>query len=185
MSNKLRSRETYEDFFHDIICEMLPKFNRSNIRPTYQKNGGKAVNNVIIDGNVVAVEGFSKSSNVIYLTVIFDDNTLDAFTHPDGSVDVTRWFDLKLNVYGDQSQEVALILKSLFRQDQIIMTLENNGIVLDSTGNINQLNEIINGEVWERRDLTIRFNENVILPVPQLNKIAVADLEILTLVEED
>ena len=65
------------------------------------------------------------------------------------------------------------------------MTLENNGIVLDSTGNINQLNEIINGEVWERRDLTIRFNENVILPVPQLNKIAVADLEILTLVEED
>lgn len=175
MANKLRPREVYEDFFHDIICKMLPKFKRSNIRPTYQKNGGKALNNIVVDGGVVGAEGFQKGSNIIYLTVIFDTDTFESFTYEDGSVDVTRGLSLKLNIYGDQSQEVALILFSLFRQNQFLMEFESNNIALSSIGDITQFIEPINGEFWERRDLTIKFNENVSIPVPNLNKVVVID----------
>lgn len=174
MGNKLRPREFYEDYFHDLICLMLPKFKRSDIRPTYQKNGGRAVTNVIEDGKVVAVNGFTNGSNVIYYTVIFEDNIdLDSYTHLDGNVDITRAVNLKIYIYGNQSQEIALILKSLFRHNQIMMDFESKGFALLKTGSIMQLNEIINGEVWERRDLTITFNENIDIPVPSLNKVVI------------
>lgn len=175
MANKLRSREEYEDLFHDIICKMLPKFKRPNVRPTYQHNQGKAVKNIIEDGKVIGVEGFTKDSNVIYISVDFDEGTYESFTYPDGSVDVTRKFVLKLNIYGNQSQEVALIIWSLMRQEQFMQMFNSLGIALESTDNIVQMHEIINGEIFDRRDVKFTFNENVSIPVPLLNKVGIID----------
>lgn len=181
--NNLRQREVYEDLFHDIVCKMLPKFKRSNIRPTYQKNGGKATNNIIVDGKVVGVDGFTSGANVIYISAIFDPDMLEPSVHDDGSVDITRRFSIHFYIYGDQSQEVALIIYSLIRSNFVLSELNNKGIFLETTGNINQLYEEINGEIWERRDLECKFNENVSIPVPTLDKVALVDdkyVEVIT-----
>lgn len=173
--NKLRQRREYEDLFHDIVCKMLPKFKRSNIRPTYQTEGGKAVDNIVVDGGVVATNGFTNGSNFIYITAIFDPDVLEPSVNEDGSVDITRSFEIRFNVYGNQSQEVALIIWSLIRGNQILYDLEAKGIFLENTRGITQMNEIINGEVWERRDFTFRFNENVSIPVPVLDKVVLLE----------
>ena len=171
--NELNKREYYEDLFHDIVCKMLPKFKRSNIRPTYQNNGGRAVVNHIVDGVVVSVNGFTANSNIIYITVTFDNDTFNSYIEDDGSTSVTRRFNVKFTAYGNQSQQVALIIWSLIRNNQFLYELESKGIFLESNGSINQMYEEINGEIWERRDVNMRFNENVSIPVPSLDKVVV------------
>lgn len=173
--NKLRQRKEYEDLFHDIVCKMLPKFKRSNVRPTYQTEGGKASENVVVEGGVVSTNGFTNGSNFIYITAVFDPDVMEPSVNDDGSVDITRSFEMRFNVYGNQSQEVALIIWSLIRGNQILQELESRGIFLETTNGINQMNEIINGEVWERRDFSFRFNENVSIPVPVLDKVVLID----------
>lgn len=171
--NNLRQREKYEDMFHDIVCKMLPKFKRSNIRPTYQKKPGKMYDNTIEDGKVTSVDGFTNGANIIYISATFDADVLTPNVEDDGSVDITRNFSIHFYIYGDQSQEVALIIYSLIRSNFVLDELNKNGIFLETTSGINQMYEEINGEIWERRDLECRFNENVSIPLPTLDKVAI------------
>lgn len=171
--NNLRQREKYEDLFHDIVCKMLPKFKRSNIRPTYQKKPGKMYDNTIIDGKVVGVDGFTNGANIIYISATFDADVLTPNVNDDGSVDITRNFNIHFYIYGNQSQEVALIIYSLMRSNFVLNELNSNGIFLETTSGINQMYEEINGEIWERRDLECKFNENVDIPVPTLDKVSI------------
>ena len=165
----MRKREQYEDIIHDIVSAMLPKMAKSKIRPSYQVNGGYAGDNAIYKQYTDGISGFSRKDDFIYFKVVLDDEFDGAFIAEDGSITVNRKFSVVFNVYGANSNAYALMIVSLLRAPYIQQLMNVNGIFLLTTNNvrINQFNEVINSEVWERRDFTISFNEDTTIKVPE------------------
>ena len=181
--NEYRKLEDYEDIFHDAFMLMLPKFNPSNIRPSYQAEGGFTAKNQIQNNCSDGLSGFSHKDNFIYLTVLPDEDNLQSFTYPNGDVKITRSISLKVSIYGEQSDQFALITSSLIHTDAVLNFLNSKGLYIYDNSNgiqIINMNEEINAQLWKRRDYTLKFNECFTIINPNMNKVAEkADVEVI------
>ena len=181
--NEYRKLEEYEDIFHDAFMLMLPKFNPSNIRPAYLAEGGFAAKNQIQNNCSDGLSGFSNKDNFIYLSVLPDSDNLQSFTYPDGSVRITRSISLRVSIYGEESDQLALITSSLIHTDAVLNFLNSKGLYIYDNANgiqITNMNEEINAQFWRRRDYVLKFNEGVTVINPNMNKYAEkANMEVI------
>lgn len=167
---KLLTRETTEDFFHDIIAKILPHMQKSDIRPAFQKTKqpNPAGRNYISNGDDSnnGLLGFTNTDNFCYFKIDFDKNSShEAEVDVYGNVTIVRLIDLTVYLYGKASANNALLVKSLMRSTYIQDTLNSNGYYLTSEGYITPLDENINGEWWERNDVNIQFECRVEIDV--------------------
>lgn len=153
------AREYYEDIFQEMLSQMLPKFDRTAIRPSFQSEGGYAAKNEINDNFDDGISGFSNIDNVIYFRVKFNPGITNSEIAKDGAISVLNIIDLIINVYGKNSSSIALEIYSKLFADDIKFFLNSNGIFLMTIpGSIDEFREVINRQIWERHDLTIRYN---------------------------
>lgn len=162
----LMTRQQTEDFFHDVISKMLPKIEKSNIRPAFQKTKqpNMAGKNYISQGDDInnGLEGFTNTDDFAYFRVIFDErNENEAEVTLDNNVSIVRKVDLTVYLYGDNSANNALIIKALLRAIHIQDYLISHGYYQVTEGNITPMFEDIHGEWWERNDITIQFEYRV------------------------
>ena len=107
--------------------------------------------------------------SVIYIKVIFDQDAVEAYTHEDGHIKQQRLITLKCEVYGEKSQQIAIMLNALIRADYILQYLTHGGMWLYSSPSaISEVHEFINGLWYERHDLEFEFNECLEIDVPKL-----------------
>jgi len=156
-----RTREQTEDFFHDVIALMLPGIQKSNIRPAFQKtkrNNPVAENYISQDGIGSGLKGFDNKSDFVYFRVR-QDNGNDQEPEIDAGDNATFLQEIELTVYiyGVHSQTNAVILKSLMRTNRIQTYLNGNGYYQTEEDSITPLTEEINGEWWDRVDVTFHF----------------------------
>ena len=177
----MKTREQYEDIIQQAITKMLPKFPLENIRPAFSKRGGKNGKVIVEEGKAIAMSAFENGCDYIYFNIVFDTEDLDAVVYEDGSVDITRVFDVIITLYGNNSAGLAVLLKSLIKTQYMQSYFNQKDLYLLDDKGIQQLNEIINAEYWERRDLTLQFNEKVDIKVPEFDSVAIIqDKKVIT-----
>lgn len=169
----MKTREQYENIFQTATTKMLPKFPLENIRPAFQKRGGKTGKVIKEDGTAVALTPFDNGSDYIYFNIKLDTENSESYVYPNGEVDITRVFQVVYTIYGNNSAGVALLIKSLIRTQFMQNFFNQNGFYLLNEDEISQINEVINEEYWERRDLTLTFNERVEIKVPEFDNLAI------------
>lgn len=79
-----------------------------------------------------------------------------------------KYFKLKLIVYGDDSSIVSLRVASRLRSESVRDDLISKGIQVVKISEPSEINEIINGVIWQRCDLNIMLGcELIIEPVKE------------------
>lgn len=165
----MRTRRQYEDIIHDLICRILPKFPPQDIRPAYQSNRDYASKNSIsLDPADDGITGYSNEDNFMYFVVKFDPLTSMPYIDEEGNANVTRVIDVTCSVYGESSANVALLINTLVLGPDAQSFLQQYGLhTYNEMGwSINQINEEINGEYWERHDVSFKLSESIDLVVP-------------------
>lgn len=175
---RLQTKEQTEDFMHDVIAMILTRVDKSNIRPAFQKTSksnpaGK--NYISQDGLKNGLEGFTNLDNFIYFKVLENnDNSSLPEVEPDDSATYIKTVELTVYIYGEEAQQNALLLTSLIRTNRVQNYLNLNGYFQLDDQNINPLSEIINGQWWDRVDVTLNFNCRIDLPVAREDQIEYA-----------
>lgn len=157
----MRSREWYESSIHNILCKCLPKIEPSNIRPAYNKS--KLTNafatNYVSGTNEMknGIESVTNTRTFIYYWLHFD--SLDSLT-TEVSDDISAVLPMRLTVsiYGKDSFPLAARLRAFMRTEGVLFKMFNMQAVLDSDPSIDTFPEEIQGQWWERNDVTIRIN---------------------------
>ena len=163
------TRVDYENFFIDMLHLMLPSVPRGNIRPSYLSKVNLAVITEEQPDYITVTKGIDDKDTVIYIKVIFDQDAVEAYTHEDGHIKQQRLITLKCEVYGEKSQQIAIMLNALIRADYILQYLTHGGMWLYSSPSaISEVHEFINGLWYERHDLEFEFNECLEIDVPKL-----------------
>ena len=156
-----RTREQTEDFFHDVIALILPSIDKSNIRPAFQKTKRAtpaAQNYISQEGIGSGLRGFDNKSDFIYFRVKQDaGNASEPEVDAEDNTSFIQEVELTVYIYGVHSQTNAVILKSLMRTSRVQTYLNSNGYFQAEEGSINPISEDINGEWWDRVDVTFNF----------------------------
>ncbi|MEG1565326.1 MAG: hypothetical protein RR342_01110 [Bacilli bacterium] len=169
MTNKIeiQNKVQTEDFMHDLIALLLPHINKSDIRPAFQttkKNNPTGRNFISQNGETSGLVGFTNTDNFIYFKVVCDpNNDSQSEVEADDTASFIRTIELTVYIYGEQSQNNALILKSLMRTTRAQSYINLNGYYQLNEGDIKYVPEDINGEWWDRYDVTFHFNTRVVI----------------------
>lgn len=143
----------------------LPHIAKSDIRPAYQKTkqaipAGR--NKITQSGETDGLAGYTNEDNFIYFYV---DTTVDEYSESEvtqnNDVSLIRVIPVTVYCYGADSASNALMLKALLRSIQIQHFMNFNGYYQYSEGRITPLMEDINGEWWERNDVTFTLTNKV------------------------
>lgn len=173
---QLQTKEQVEDFMHDVIAMILTRIDKSNIRPAFQKtskNNPAGKNYISQDGLTNGLEGFTNLDNFIYFKVLdYDEYTSEV--EPDDSTTVIKPIELTVYIYGDEAQQNALLLTSLIKTSRVQNYLNLNGYYQLEENRITPIQEIINGQWWDRFDVVLRFNCRIDLPVKKEDQIEFA-----------
>lgn len=166
---KMRTRSQYEDIVHDLICRMLPKFPPQDIKPAYQADRsylGK--NDISLSPADDGITGYTNIDNFMFFNIKFDSVLTQPFVDIDGSADLSRIIEVQCSVYGQSSNNVALLIYSLLMGYDAQAFMHSYGLhTYDELGwNIIQVNEEINGQFWERHDVIFKLTESIDLVVP-------------------
>ena len=160
----MKTRVKYEDLFHKTLSLMLPDVKKSNIRASHSSKSNPTGKNFKQSDYTDGLEGFTNEDNFVYFTVLFDVKGNESFVTPDDKVGVNRDLTLKVSVYGKDAMNLALQVTSLCRTHTIENYYMNpQHIYLSDTEAIRQVQEVINGQMWDRRDFDIKYNETVII----------------------
>lgn len=180
----MRTRRQYEDIIHDFICRILPKFPPEDIRPAYQPVTSYTGKNMVsLNPADDGITGYSNVDNFMYFVVKFDNVTALPYIDEDGSADTTRILEVTCTVYGESSANVALLLDTLILGPDAQAFLHQYGLHTynESSWSVSQMNEEINGQYWERHDVSFRLMESIDLVVPYEPEIAEkADITIVS-----
>lgn len=177
---KMRTRQEYEDIIHDLICRMLPKFPPEDIKPAYQFNRTYSGKNAIaLTPEDDGIMGYTNVDNFMFFVVKFDPLTFQPYADAEGNMDTNRVIEVTCSVYGESSANVALLINSLLLGSDAQLFMQGYGLHTydDFSWGITQINEEINGEYWERHDVTFKLIESIDLVVPYFAQPAIeADL---------
>lgn len=158
---RLQTREETEDFFHDIIADILTDIDKSNIRPAYQKTKQPqpaGMNFVSQNGLANGIMPYENTSDFVYFYVkMDDDNELESEVSAENRTEFIRVVNVRVYCYGENSANNALKLKALVRSQHIQFKLNYNGYYQLGEGTISPMFEDINGEWWERTDVDLQF----------------------------
>lgn len=158
---KLQSREETEDFFHDVIADILTDIDKSNIRPAYQKTKQPlpaGSNFVSQNGLANGIMPYENTTDFVYFYVKMDDgNDLESEVSADNHTEFIRQINVIVYCYGENSSNNALKLKALMRSQHIQFKLNYNGYYQLEEDNISNTFEDIHGEWWERNDVIMHF----------------------------
>lgn len=182
---KMRTRSQYEDIVHDLICRILPKFPPEDIHPAYQFKRSYAGKNVVsLTPGDDGVTGYTNEDNFMFFAVKFDVLSFLPYIDEEGAADTTRVIEVTCNVYGESSANVALLIQSLILDHDAQSYLHSFGLHTfdEYSWNITQVNEQINGEYWERHDVSFKLCECTDLVVPYFAELA-ETAEITTVVD--
>ena len=169
------TEEQYEDFFQEMLAQMLPQIKRNNIRPSYVNDVGFASHTDEDTRCVTITDGIDADDTLIYFKVYFDTQYIEAFKHTDGSMYQPRFVTLKVEVYGNKRVQIGLLLRGLIRADYVMNYLNGQCVYLYQEGNINpDVKEFIHGQWYKRYDLEWTFNECLQISVPQQPEIAIS-----------
>lgn len=166
---KMRTRLEYEDIVHALICRILPKFPPEDIHPAYQFNRSYAgKNNISLTPGDDGIAGYTNQDNFMFFTVKFDVLSFLPYIDAEGSSDTNRVVEITCNVYGESSANVALLIHSQILGSDAQAFLHSHGLHTydEYSWNITQVNEQINGEYWERHDVSFKLCESIDLVVP-------------------
>lgn len=176
--DNIQTKEQIEDFMHDVIANILPHIDKSNIRPAFQKtkrNNPAGANIVSQSGEVDGLVGFTNTDNFIYFKVLENpQNNDESEVEPDDTTSFIEVIELTVYIYGEKAQRNALLLKALMRTTRVQDYLNLNGYYQLNEGDVNPLSENINGEWWDRTDVTFYFTRKVVIEVKPEDAIAIA-----------
>lgn len=155
----MRTREWYEDSIHSIIGKCLPKLDKSNIRPAYQKTrmtNPFAVNRM--DKNDAMKDGVTAidySADIVYFWLHFDPlDFLSTEVLADGVSTIVP-FKITITCYGSNSMVNVIKLRTFLRTPEILNSVLNMDSVFTSEPRVTTFSEEINSEWYERNDLDI------------------------------
>lgn len=109
--------------------------------------------------------GLSEEDAVILFELVPDDNNSDMSEdiHNSNNIAYYKYFKLKVIVYGDDAVSVSMRVISRLRSQAVRDTLIGQGINISNISETNEINEIINGIVWQRSDFNINIGCKLII----------------------
>ena len=109
--------------------------------------------------------GLSEEDAVILFELVPDDNNSDMSEdiYNSNNIAYYKYFKLKVIVYGDDAVSVSMRVISRLRSQAVRDTLIGQGINISNISEANEINEIINGIVWQRSDFTINIGCKLII----------------------
>ena len=164
--------EQYEDYIQSVIRFMLPKYNKKNIRPSYQTVGGYTAKNIINQQYEDGISGFSEKDDFIYFKVKFKPEKESFINTDTEDVTIQRYITVDFSVYGHNSAIMAATIVALFRTSAVLANLDRNGFYLFESTQPEEAKEPINGTWWERHDFTVTLNESIYIQNPNKADIA-------------
>lgn len=172
----MRTRIEIENIIQECIHLILPDFDRTKIRPSYQNDADMGKNMVYPIDNTKTIGPLTCHDNFIYFFVQFNTDAQQTVNIAnDGAVDITRSLNVLIDIYGDDSQALALVIMSVIKSQFILNYLSENGLYLITNYvSAKQINEIIQDEWWVRQQLSFDLAENVTIDMTKygLNEIA-------------
>ena len=118
-----------------------------NLITEFSADLDKTYTNSIFDG--------LSSDNVAILFELLSDNNSSSMSediHNSNDIAYYQYFKLRVIIYGDESTITALRVISRLRSEVVRDELIGQGINIANISETNNVNEIINGVVWQRCD---------------------------------
>ena len=158
----MKTQREIEDIIQESICRMLPKFNRTKIRPAYQNDADEGFN-FYTEDDTHTIAPFGCEDNFIYFQTVFNTSeNQTTYIAQDGATDITRYIDVTIDIYGEDCQSYGLIISSLIKSEYIQVYLNSQGLYLvGDEVTSTHLHEIIQNEWWQRQNIKITLSENV------------------------
>lgn len=176
--DNIQTKEQIEDFMHDVIANILPHIEKSNIRPAFQKtkrNNPAGANVISQSGEIDGLRGFTNKDNFIYFRVLENpQSNTESEVEPDDTTSFIEHIELTVYIYGEKAQRNALLLKALMRTTRVQDYLNLNGYYQLDEGDITPLSENNNGEWWDRTDVKFNFTRKVVIEVEPEDEITIA-----------
>ena len=94
------------------------------------------------------------SDDMVLFEVISDDESNNNMMYQG---DIYAAYKMHLIIYGDESEEIAVNLKSNLLMIDEKVKLHFSGVQITSISNITSVNEFKNEVMWQRRDMDISF----------------------------
>ena len=110
-------------------------------------------------------KGLSEEDAVILFELVPDDNNSDMSEdiYNTNNIAYYKYFKLKVIIYGDDAISVSMRLISRLRSASVRDELIGQGINISSISETSEVNEIINGVVWQRSDFNINIGCKMII----------------------
>ena len=165
----MKTQIEIENTIQECIHLILPNFDRTKIRPSYQNDADMGENLYRLSDDTKTIGPLTCHDNFIYYFVSFNTDTQQTVNvTAEGQVDITRSMQVLIDIYGDDCQSLALILMSVIKSPFILNYLSQNGLYLiNQNVTAKQINEIINEEWWVRQQLSFDLAENVTIDMSQ------------------
>lgn len=104
------------------------------------------------------LKSYELTDSVIIFELVMDYNQDTNFTeYSNNSIRNTMAFHIELTVYGNESINLANILKARLESQKVRAILLEEGIYLSNISNIASLNEYINETMWLRSNMTLNL----------------------------
>lgn len=117
------------------------------------------------------LHSYNINDSVIIFELIMDyDNTLNITEYDEKNIRSNIAAKIELTIYGNESINLANILKARLESEKVRNILLENEIYLSTISNISSLNEYENDTMWLRTNMTL----NVIVEL-QVNEITKSD----------
>ena len=163
----MKSRKEFEDIIQTVICQLLPKMPKEDIRPAWQQedNAGKSILN---EDSTHNYSGFTPNDNFIYVKCELGPDNDNTIINDNGDTETTNTVDTTITFYGPQSYQLSLQLFSLLKLTDTLQLFESYGLFFfDMSTSIDELHELINELWYERHEFSIVFKESVSIKLPQ------------------
>ncbi len=117
------------------------------------------------DYNSSIFTGLSEEDAVILFELVPDDNlsNMSEDIYNSKNIAYYKYFKLKVIVYGDDAISVAMRVISRLRSAVVRDDLIGQGINIANVSETSEVNEIINGVVWQRSDFSVSVGCKMII----------------------
>lgn len=150
---KIKWKKELDKIIRNILIE------QAEISPNYVRNAATAYGQDLQKENCEDVFETITTDDILILFHVEQRQATEDFTETNrnGKIDYYRSFRASIIIYGDDSENTALILKSRLLSQECRETLIEYGVCIQSISNPMEIHEYKNQVMWCRTDFEINF----------------------------